>query len=147
MSSSSTSAPSGPAGSSGSAGVSNPSMSVPSSSVSWQLPRGAIDFFPTMAEFRLVGESNYLPWTKWMENGYIYSDLWELVQGREKDDGSVEWRKKDTSAKSFLYQSISDPLLAKIQHCATTADAWNIFASHYGQIGMGSVIIWMRAII
>src|SRR6266487_1594989 len=82
-----------------------------------------------------------------MENGYMYCDLWELVQGKEKDDGSAEWKKKDTSVKSFLYQSISDPLLAKIQHCSTTADAWSIFASQYGQIGMGSVIIWMHTIV
>ena len=87
-----------------------------------------------------------MAWATRMRNGFTHCGLWDLIEGREVNDGSVNWTKKNTSALNAIFAAITDPLIAKIQHCSTAADCWKVFTDQFGQMGMGSVQVWARAL-
>jgi gag-polypeptide of LTR copia-type len=90
---------------------------------------------------------NYQPWTTRMLNAFRAADLEEMILRTESDDKTKNWQIKNSTAMSFITSCIVNSLLPKIQSCKTAAECWKVFENQYKQVGMGSVIIWTRAMI
>lgn len=120
----------------------------------WELPTGAHNFFPRTDTDRLVNEDNYLVWAARMKLGFKAAKLMDVVDGTDPkpstsgDTKEIElWEKKDFAAQAMIMGCVTNELVIKISEAKTAKDAWDSFATEFGQTGSGSLMLWIKQLV
>ncbi|KAJ3834358.1 hypothetical protein F5878DRAFT_645201, partial [Lentinula raphanica] len=119
------------------AGVPNPKL--PSS---WSAPSSANSVFPKDADEKLLGEVNFVPWSKLFLGAVEYAGCQDVLSGRipcpePTTDEYVVWNTMNSFLNVMLCRCIHPSMIPSIAKMTSSCEAYNFISRTHGPQGSG----------